>query len=184
MSEKIPKPAEDVLLKTEDKTKNLTGEFSPISLEGTFTVESYAKFSPRNLKTGDRAYVRTESGNVYRLERSSSRPGFIKFHNEQTDSLEYGTPTEGKDPNLEVGKPMYFTTWANPDDLKEGSQNVNSSAIREIEVWRSYAQALDDARTKVEKEVGGKGFGAAIADAAKNTAGGTKYVRDYRVPKK
>ncbi len=175
--------SQSILTATEERTKRLTTELAPISIEGTFTVETYSRFSPQDLNVGDRCYVRTNSGNTYRIERSRTRPTMLKFLNEKTGTQEYGSPTRGKDVNFEVGKQMFFTAWNNPDDFSKGSQDLNSSSIRHIEIWRNYSTAIDETNANAQSQLQGNGLGGFIAAAAANTASGVIHSKDYRQKK-
>lgn len=164
--------------KVEQKTKRLTSEFSPKTIEGTFTVEKYSKFSPSDLTNADRAYVRTESGNIYRLDRSRSRNRYVKFHNEKTGQLNYAQPA-GSNSFIEVGKSMKYRAVDDPDNPKQ-FQLQNSPVVKEIEVWRNYLNALDEVEAELKNiQAQNTSFGGELASVLKNQAGGAIQNRDY-----
>ncbi len=180
-----PRPvlkSESVLMRSEERKKRMSGDMAPVKIDGTFTVETYSKFSPGDLTVEDRAYVHTDSGNVYRLERSRSRPGLIKIQNERSGGeWEYAAPMPGKSSIFEVGQQMHYATLNDPDDPAKGGTATQSSSVSKIEIWRNYSKAIRG----IEKELQDRmptsgGIGTVLAAGLTNVVAGAVEHRDYR----
>ena len=173
------------LIRSEERSKQMTSELSPKAVEAAFTVESYDAFNPNEITPDDQVYVRTESGNVYRLARSESRPNLIKFDNERTKELQYGVPWPGHSNLIEVGKQMFYASLENPDDISKGATGMESSTVKSIELWKNYLKAQKEIKAELQQQYGNKtgGFGAMLAAGLDNTVRGQRTLKDYTIKK-
>ncbi len=174
-----------VLIRSEERSKQMTSELSPKTIEATFTVESYSAFDPNGIASDDVAFVRTESGNVYRLARSESRPNLIKYLNEKTTELQYGAMWPGHSQMIEVGKQMFYASLENPDDFSKGATGMQSSTVKNIELWKNYLKAHKEIKSELERQYGNKtgSFGQMFAVGLNNTVRGQTFFKDYTIKK-
>ncbi len=183
---KVPeRQSESVLLDTRDKTKRLTGELAPRNIEGTFTVESYSKFDLNDLGPDDQAYAYTKSGNVYRMAKSESRPGLMKYQEDRMKALQYTGPSPGEERLVvEVGKQMHWVTMNDVNDPTKGGTKMQSSPVKLIEVWRDYIKAHREVEAeliRLAQQAGG--LGGLMATGLGNAATGQVRQIDYRKEK-
>ena len=174
------------LLKSEVVTKMMTTDFAPERIQAAFTVETYKKFDPvgsEGITVDDRCYIHTESGNVYRLDRSRSRPTFVKVFNEKVGDgkPQYSAFVPGSsDKFAEVGKPYRFAVVDNADTPKNYSV-PNTSDVKKIEIWRNYlkAQAEIEASLRAKHGSDQEGIGNVMAQAMKGAIDGRVRSLDY-----
>ena len=125
---------------------------------------------------------RTESGNTYRIERSTSQAGMLRIHNErEAGEWQYAVPTPGKSTVFEVGQQMHYAVLNDPGDRSKGAKGWQTSTVTGIEVWRNHAKAQEEIEQQMRSKLPqGGGLGNIIAATVKNTVRQTVHHRDYK----
>lgn len=102
------------------------------------------ELTPKDIKSEDRAFISTESGNRYMIRRSKSAGDKMKVYNERNhfnDGYEI-VPRDNPEVIAETGKRFLFTMLGFDKETKSGRQGFNATKVTEIELRKGIEKLI------------------------------------------